>query len=51
MRMSTRKVHAEEDEDCADKEVDGNLFVEQPPCKENGGNRIKVDIICGYDST
>ena len=45
------EVHASEDKDGADEEVDGNLLMEQPPSKKNGGDRIKIDIICGYDST
>lgn len=28
------KVHADKDEDGANKEINGDLFVEQPPSKE-----------------
>ena len=45
------EVHAGEDKDGADEEVDGNLLMEQPPSKKDGGDRIKIGIICGYDST
>ena len=45
------EVHAEEDEGRAEKEPNGDLLVEQPPSKENGGDGIEVNPVCGDDRT
>ena len=44
------QVHAEEDEEGAYDEEDGDLFGENEPRKENGGHRIEIDIVCGHYS-
>ena len=45
------QVHAEEDEEGAEEEVDGDLLGEDEPGKDYGGNGIKVDIVSGHDGS
>jgi len=41
------EVHAEEDKGGAEEEPEGDLLVEQPPGKEDGGDGIEVDPVRG----
>ena len=45
------KVYAEEDEDGAEEEPEGNLLVEEPPGEEDGGDWIEIDPVGGDDSS
>ena len=45
------EVHAEEDEGRAEEEPNGDLLVEQPPGKEDGGDGIEVNPVGGDDGT
>ena len=43
--------HACEDEGGAEKEPDGDLFVEEPPGEENGGDGVEIHPVGGDDGT
>lgn len=43
--------HTKKDEGSSEEEVDGNLLREDGPSKEDGGNRIEIDVIGGDDCT
>ena len=43
------EVHAKEDEGRAKEKPNGNLFMEQPPCKDNRGDGIEIDPVGGND--
>ena len=45
------EVHSKEDESGAEEEPDGDLLVEQPPGKEDSGDGIEVNPVCGDDRT
>ncbi len=45
------EVHAYEDKEGAEEEPDGDLFVEQPPGKEDGGDGVEIDPVGGKDSS
>ena len=40
-------IHTDEDESRTHKEPDSDLFAEQPPGKENSGNRVEIDPVGG----
>ena len=40
-------VHTSEDEGRTHEEPDGDLFAEQPPGKENGGDGVEIDPVGG----
>ena len=42
-------VHTDEDEGGTHEEPDGDLFTEQPPGKENGGDGVEIDPVGGDD--
>ena len=42
-----RKIHSRKDEDGAKQEPDGNLFVKQPPSKQDGGDGIEIHPVGG----
>ena len=48
--MFLGKVHACENHNGAKEKPRGNLFVEQPPSKENGGDGIEVYPVSSYYS-
>ena len=45
------EVHTEEDKGRAEEEPNGDLLVEQPPGKEDSGDGIEVNPVCGDDRT
>ncbi len=45
------KVHADKDEDGANKEINGDLFWKNNPGKENGGDGIEIDVVGGNNGS
>ena len=45
------EVHADEDEGGSEKEVDGDLFGENGPSEEDGGDGVEIDVVCGDNGT
>ena len=45
------KVHAGKDEDGAEEEPGGDLLVEQPPGKDDGGDGVEIDPVGGDDGS
>ena len=45
------QVHAGEDEDGADEEINGDLLGEDGPGEENGGDGVEIDVVGGCDCT
>ena len=50
-RTPAAEVHAGEDEDGAEKEPRGDLFVEQPPGTDDGGDGVEIHPVGGDDSS
>ena len=48
---SATEIHACEDEDGADEEIDGDAFGQDEPGKEDGGDGIEIDVVGCYHST
>ena len=45
--LPIRKIHSRKDQDGAKQEPDGNLFVKQPPSKQDGGDGIEIHPVSG----
>ena len=45
------EIHTCKDEDGAEEEPDCDLFIEEPPGEEDGGDGVEIDPIGGDDGT